>query len=77
MGYHNREEGRSMGQADPARFVVRFPDVARELGLSPTTLRDICKKGKGPPLLQLSARCYGVRRGELDAWIESRKMARP
>jgi predicted DNA-binding transcriptional regulator AlpA len=66
-----------MQQADPTRFVVRFPDVARELGLSPTTLRQICRSGEGPPLLQLSARCYGVRRGELDAWIESRKMARP
>ena len=66
-----------MQQADPARFVVRLPDVARELGLSPTTLRQICKTGEGPPMIQLSARCYGVRRGELDAWIESRKVQRP
>ncbi|MGU3665129.1 helix-turn-helix transcriptional regulator [Methylobacterium sp. A49B] len=66
-----------MPQADPTRFVVRFPDVARELGVSPTTLRQICRQGEGPPLLRLSERCYGVRRGELDAWIESRKVARP
>ena len=57
---------------DPARFVVRLPDVARELGISPTTLRHICRQGKGPPLLQISERCYGVRRGELDAWLDSR-----
>ena len=66
-----------MAQADPARFVVRLPDVARELGISPSTLRHICKTGEGPPMIQLSARCYGVRRGELDAWIERSKVARP
>ncbi|GJE29789.1 helix-turn-helix transcriptional regulator [Methylobacterium organophilum] len=66
-----------MQTADPARFVVRFPDVARELGVSPTTLRQICRDGKGPPLLRLSQRCFGVRRGELDAWIESRKVGSP
>lgn len=66
-----------MASIDPARAVVRFPDVARELGVSPTTLRQICRQGEGPPLLRLSERCYGVRRGELDTWIESRKVGRP
>lgn len=66
-----------MQHGDSTRFVVRFPDVARELGVSPTTLRQICRRGEGPPLLQLSERCFGVRRGELDAWIESRKVAGP
>lgn len=65
-----------MQQADPTRFVVRFPDVARELGVSPTTLRQMCRKGEGPPLLRLSERCFGVRRGELDAWVETRKVDR-
>jgi prophage regulatory protein len=66
-----------MPPTDPSRFVIRFPDVARELGVSPTTLRKLCNKGKGPPLLRLSERCFGVRRGELDAWIEARKVASP
>lgn len=66
-----------MPQADPARFVVRFPDVARELGVSATTLRKLCNDGKGPPLLRISERCFGVRRGELDAWIEGRKVGGP
>lgn len=66
-----------MPQTDPARFVVRLPDVARELGVSPTTLRKLCNDGKGPPLIRLSERCFGVRRGELDAWIEDRKMPSP
>ncbi|WP_342167093.1 helix-turn-helix domain-containing protein [Methylobacterium sp. SD21] len=66
-----------MVQIDPARAVVRFPDVCRELGLSATTLRRICREGKGPPLLQLSERRSGVRRGDLDAWVESRKLDHP
>lgn len=66
-----------MPQTDPALHVVRFPDVARELGLSATTLRKLCNGGEGPPLIRLSERCFGVRRGELDAWIESRKVGGP
>lgn len=66
-----------MPSTDPSRFVVRLPDVARELGVSPTTLRKLCNGGKGPPLIRLSERCFGVRRGELDAWIETRKVASP
>ena len=62
---------------DPARTVVRFPDVCKELGLSATTLRRICREGKGPPLLQLSERRSGVRRGDLDAWVEGLKNPRP
>lgn len=63
-----------MQAADPSRFIVRLRDVARELGISPTTLRQICRRGSGPPLLQISERCFGVRRSELDQWIESRKV---
>ncbi|WP_458436443.1 helix-turn-helix transcriptional regulator [Methylorubrum extorquens] len=61
-----------MSSPDLKRFVVRFPDVARELGISPTTLRKLCKEGKGPPLIRLSERLLGGRRGELYTWIEAR-----
>lgn len=66
-----------MAQVDPARRVVRLTDVCRELGLSPATFRRLCRNGEGPPVLQLSERRYGVRRGDLEAWIESRKIERP
>ncbi|TXN41571.1 helix-turn-helix domain-containing protein [Methylobacterium sp. WL30] len=66
-----------MQAADPSRFVIRLTDVSRELGISSTTLRQMCRRGNGPPLLQISERCYGVRRGELDRWIESRKVPSP
>ncbi|SFT11018.1 transcriptional regulator, AlpA family [Methylobacterium sp. yr668] len=66
-----------MPAIDPARAVVRFPDVCRELGLSATTLRRLCREGKGPPMLQLSERRSGVRRGDLDAWVEGLKKTTP
>ncbi|WP_274382577.1 hypothetical protein [Methylorubrum extorquens] len=43
-----------MPRTDPSQFVVRFPDFAREPGVSPTTLRKLCKEEKGPPLIRLS-----------------------
>lgn len=61
-------------QSDPSQHVVLFSDVARELGVSATTLRKLCNGGKGPPLIRLSERRLGVRRGELDAWIETCKV---
>ena len=63
--------------ADPSRFVVRFQDVARELGIAPSTLRSACKRGEGPPLLRLTQRCYGVRRGDLEAWKQTRDVIGP
>lgn len=63
--------------ASNPKHIVRFADAAREVGLSRPTLRKLCREGKGPPLLRLSTRCYGIRRGELDAWLESRDVVGP
>lgn len=57
-----------------ARHVVPFQSAARELGLSPATLRRLCKEGIGPTLLQISTRRLGVRRGDLDAWVKTREV---
>jgi predicted DNA-binding transcriptional regulator AlpA len=59
------------------RAVIRLPAVAAELGIHPDTLRKLCHAGKGPRLLRLSTRCYGVRRADLDAWLESRDATTP
>ncbi|UIY40824.1 helix-turn-helix transcriptional regulator [Methylobacterium radiotolerans] len=56
------------------RAVIRLPDVAAELGIHPDTLRKMCHAGDGPRLLRLSTRCYGVRRADLETWLESREM---
>ena len=66
-----------MQSGETARYIVPFQNAARELGLSPTTLRRMCRDGSGPTLLQISARRLGVRRGDLDAWVESRKVCGP
>lgn len=60
---------------DPARHVVLFQVAAREVGLSTSTLRRLCKAGTGPVLLRLSERRLGIRRGDLDSWLDSRVMA--
>lgn len=59
------------------RAVIRLPAVAAELGIHPDTLRKLCRAGKGPRLLRLSTRCYGVRRADLESWLESRDVAAP
>lgn len=64
-----------MQHSDPARHVVPFQAAAREVGLSAATLRRMCKDGTGPTLLKLSERRLGIRRGDLDAWLQSREVA--
>lgn len=54
-----------------ARHVVPFQVATREAGLSTATLRRRCKDGRGPTLLRLSERRLGIRRCNLDAWLES------
>lgn len=67
-----------MSDAAPnPRNVIRLPDVAAELGIHPNTLRKMCHAGEGPRLLRVSPRCYGVRRGDLEQWLESRDVAGP
>ena len=55
--------------------VVRFRDACDEVGVTPLTMRRWIAAGRGPRLVRLSARIHGFRRGDLDAWIESRTSA--
>ncbi len=59
------------------RAVMRLPAVAEEIGVHADTLRRMCARGQGPRLLRLSTRCYGVRRSDLDAWLETRDVVAP
>lgn len=54
------------------RAVVRFKAACAETGLSARTMRRLIAAGRGPRVLRLSERCLGIRRADLDAWIESR-----
>ncbi|MFE1602992.1 helix-turn-helix transcriptional regulator [Methylobacterium sp. ID0610] len=53
--------------------VVRFRDACREAGISPSTMRRRMDAGDGPKFIKLSARCLGVRRGDLRQWLASRQ----
>ncbi|QEE37988.1 helix-turn-helix domain-containing protein [Methylobacterium sp. WL2] len=59
------------------RAVIRLNVAAAEIGLHPDTLRRMCKRGDGPRLLHLSTRCYGIRRADLEAWLETRDVPTP
>lgn len=55
------------------RCVIRFQAACQEAGLSVSTMRRLVRAGRGPRLLQLSDRCIGVRRADLDAWLAGRE----
>lgn len=64
------------GEICPAdNRVVRFRDACAEAGVSVATMRRYLSAGRGPRLVRLSERVHGFRRGDLNAWIESRMAA--
>jgi hypothetical protein len=58
--------------ADDDDVVDPFPVVAKILGFSPSTLRRLIAKGKGPPVVELSDRRQGVMRRHRRSWAASR-----
>jgi hypothetical protein len=52
--------------------VDRLPDVAARGNFSPSTLNRIIEAGDGPPVVYLSKRRRGIRRGDWRTWIASR-----
>ena len=49
------------------------PQTAQMTGLTERGLEGMRYKGGGPPFIRISARCVRYRRGDLLAWIESRR----
>ncbi|MCJ2108620.1 hypothetical protein MKK70_25255 [Methylobacterium sp. E-041] len=61
------------GESRPTdNHVIRFKTACIEAGVSVATMRRYLSAGRGPRLVRLSERVHGFRRGDLDAWIESR-----
>ena len=57
--------------------VLRTPEAAKYIGLSPSTLTKLRLRGgdEAPPFVRLGTRCVGFRVADLDNWIEGRRYA--
>jgi predicted DNA-binding transcriptional regulator AlpA len=55
--------------------VLRTPEAARYIGLSPSTLTKMRLRGgeETPPFIKLGARSVGYCVSDLDIWIEARR----
>ena len=62
------------GAGDPDDL-LNTKQVAAWLGNSPITLEIWRSKGKGPPFIRLSPRMIKYRRGDVLAWLISRRCA--
>lgn len=58
------------------KLLLRRREVLQLTGLKSTTLFELIRKGAFPGPVQLAARCVAWRSGEVQAWIESRPIAR-
>ena len=50
--------------------LVLVEDVAADLGVSPTTLRQWCRKGKFPSIKNAGKRRLWLRQDWVDAWLD-------
>lgn len=56
--------------------MLRIPDVITATGLSRTRIYELERMGKFPERRKLSERATAWRSDDIDAWIESRPIAR-
>ena len=61
-----------MSEGTAGNRVIRFRAACAEIGISRCTMRRYIAAGTGPRLVRLSERVHGIRRADLDAWLESR-----
>ena len=54
--------------------ILRTPAAAAYLGLRPPTLEKLRVRGTGPRFVKLGTRTVGYDVGDLDAWLEARKV---
>jgi len=57
--------------------ILRLPEVLLTTGLSRSTLYARVATGDFPPSIKLGPRAVGWRSGDVEAWVESRPLARP
>jgi predicted DNA-binding transcriptional regulator AlpA len=54
------------------RRVLRTPEAAQYIGLSPSTLEKMRLVGSGPPFVKLGPKAVGYGITDLDEWLKSR-----
>lgn len=57
--------------------VLRTPEAARFVGLSPSTLEKLRRTGGGPKFIKLARRVVVYRVEDLRAWLTEREAAQP
>ncbi len=53
--------------------ILRTPEAASYLGLSPSTLEKLRLEGGGPEFVRLGRRALGYDVAALDAWLDKRR----
>ena len=53
--------------------ILRTPEAARFVALSPSTLEKMRLTGAGPPFIRLGARAVGYDVNDLREWLRSRR----
>lgn len=65
----------SHSAANDAAVLLTRAQAAARLSLSVKTLHNLASAGDGPPFLYITPRSPRYRVADLDAWIESRRVA--
>lgn len=60
---------------DGAQQLLTRDEVEAEFGLTRRFLEISAWRGDGPPMLRIGKRAVRYRRGDVAAWIESRRVA--
>ncbi len=59
------------------RRILRTPEAAEYVGLSPSTLEKNRVAGQGPRFIRLGGRAVGYDINDLDAWLDKQRDDRP
>lgn len=49
--------------------------IEQQYGLTRRWLELAAWRGDGPPMIKISRRCVRYRRGDVDAWLDARRIA--
>ena len=52
--------------------IVRMPEIMRRTGFGRSSIYNLIKQGKFPPLIKIGARASGISSEVLDAWVNEK-----